>query len=210
VWLHDEDDFPEPHCLEKLLALPAGKIRAPRVMDPQSGKDLLYFKRMRGPLGYFYTAPDKSKVVSTAGTAGLMIHREIIDRIGVYDPRFFVGFEDYDYCLRAGRAGYPVTVVDEAVVYHPDHQSQLSARAGILECVLTHLPSFWGIIRMGSGRDFYTVRNYILLSKRHKSKVIVTLEMLVSLMLLPMFKLADHRVELRTTLKTYLKTLCAG
>ena len=178
-------------------------------MDPETRKTLLYFKRMRGLLGYFSIAPADRKAVSIAGTAGLLIHREVIDRIGVYNPRFFVGYEDYDYCLRAGNAGYTVTVVDEAIVHHPDHQSRISARTRLLEKLLAYLPSFWGIIRTGTGRDFYTVRNYILLSKFHKSKAILTLELLTSLCILPILKLFGSRIEFRTTLKTYVRTLCA-
>jgi len=207
VWLHDEDDAPERDCLERLLAVRDGKIRSPRIIDPTTRKTLLYFKRMQGPLGYFFPAPPEGQEIDIAGTAGLLIHREVMQTIGFYDPRFFVGFEDYDYCLRAARAGYPVTVVDEAVVHHPDHQSLLSARTRLLENVLAYLPSFWGIIRTGKGRDFFTVRNYILLSKLHKSHAVIALEMLMSLSLLSVFKLFDPRIEFWTTLKTYLKTI---
>jgi len=210
VWLHDEDDAPERECLERLLAFPTGKIRSPRIIDPTTRKTLLYFKRLQGPLGYFFPAPPDRQEIDIAGTAGLLIHREVMQTIGSYDPRFFVGFEDYDYCLRAARAGYPVTVVNEAVVHHPDHQSLISARTRLLENVLAYLPSFWGIIRTGTGRDFYTVRNYIRLSKLHKPKAILALEMLMSLCFLPILRLLDSRIEFRTTLKTYLKTICAG
>lgn len=210
IWLHDEDDYPDQHCLKELLSLSAGPMRAPLIIDPATGKTLRYFKRIKGWLGYFYPASPGCRRVDIAGTAGLLIHRDVITRIGLYDADFFVGYEDYDYCLRAKAAGISVCVAAGAQVFHPDHQSAVSARLACLEQVLACLPSFWGFIREGSHRDFHSTKNYITISKRHKSLLIVGLELILSLCIVPVFKIIDPRIRLRMTLKTYFKTLCAG
>ncbi len=42
-----------------------------------------------------------------------LIRREVIDQVGLFDPRFFLYFEEVDHCFAAKRAGWDV-------VYHPD------------------------------------------------------------------------------------------
>src|SRR6185295_455570 len=44
-----------------------------------------------------------------------LIRRGVLDDIGLFDPRFFLYFEEVDHCYRARKAGWPV-------VYYPDTQ----------------------------------------------------------------------------------------
>lgn len=49
----------------------------------------------------------------------LLVRREVIDRIGGFDPCFFPGnFEDDDFCLRAQRAGFTLWMAEDAFVHH--------------------------------------------------------------------------------------------
>lgn len=48
----------------------------------------------------------------------MLIKREVIESVGLLDPRFFMYYEDADYCLRAKRAGYKVVYVPTALVWH--------------------------------------------------------------------------------------------
>jgi GT2 family glycosyltransferase/tetratricopeptide (TPR) repeat protein len=49
----------------------------------------------------------------------LLIRREVVDRLGGLDEQFGPGtYDDYDYCLRARRAGYRCVVARDAFVYH--------------------------------------------------------------------------------------------
>ena len=49
--------------------------------------------------------------------AALAIKREVIEKIGLLDPRFYAYMEEVDWCYRAKKAGYKV-VVSDAVIYH--------------------------------------------------------------------------------------------
>lgn len=49
----------------------------------------------------------------------LLIKREVVKRIGLFDERFGIGcFEDDDYCRRAKQAGYRLLIVSDAFVHH--------------------------------------------------------------------------------------------
>lgn len=70
--------------------------------------------------GYFYgeravTALDNVEQVE--GSA-LMIRADVRTRIGELDPRFFVFFEEVDWCRRVREAGYEIHVVQEAEIIH--------------------------------------------------------------------------------------------
>lgn len=50
--------------------------------------------------------------------AAMLIRREVIEKIGLLDERFFLYYEDLDYCLRASRAGFTIHINPEAVAEH--------------------------------------------------------------------------------------------
>ena len=47
-----------------------------------------------------------------------LISRELYERIGLYDPIFFIWCEEWDLSLRAARAGVPMQVLPSILVYH--------------------------------------------------------------------------------------------
>jgi GT2 family glycosyltransferase len=50
--------------------------------------------------------------------AALLIKANLLNRISLLDPSFFFGYEDYDFCIRARRAGFKVVYVPKAKVWH--------------------------------------------------------------------------------------------
>lgn len=48
----------------------------------------------------------------------MLIKRCVLEHVGLFDERFFVYYEDSDYCLRARRAGFRLLVVPQARVWH--------------------------------------------------------------------------------------------
>lgn len=55
----------------------------------------------------------------------MMIKKEVIDVIGGFDERFFLYYEDVDYCLRAYYAGFDTYLLPTSVINH-----KLSASVG--------------------------------------------------------------------------------
>jgi hypothetical protein len=60
------------------------------------------------------------------GTA-LMIRRQVVERVGILDERFFAYYEDADFVLRARDVGYSAMVVPAARVWHTGSYSTRNA-----------------------------------------------------------------------------------
>jgi Predicted glycosyltransferases len=66
--------------------------------------------------------PSNGVNVSLWGTA-LLIRREVVERVGFLNDKYFAYHEDEDYCMRVARAGYRAIVVPEARVFHKNSRS---------------------------------------------------------------------------------------
>ena len=62
--------------------------------------------------------------------AAMMIRRETLEEVGPLDERYFLYFEDVDWCLRAWRAGWRCSYLPTAICIHS--YARASARGGIL------------------------------------------------------------------------------
>ncbi len=61
---------------------------------------------------------DKVEDILSASGSACMIKKDIFNKIGGYDPRYGIGYEDMDLALRARRLRYKVKRFPKAVVYH--------------------------------------------------------------------------------------------
>ncbi len=62
-----------------------------------------------------WTAP---REVFGASGGAMLVHRSVIEDIGLFDPQFFAYQEDVDFAVRARLAGYGCLYLPEAAVYH--------------------------------------------------------------------------------------------
>lgn len=53
----------------------------------------------------------------------MLVQRSVFDRIGLFDERFFMYYEDLDFCLRVRQAGLRLLLVPEAFLWHKVSQS---------------------------------------------------------------------------------------
>lgn len=58
------------------------------------------------------------KSIDYVSGACMLIKNEIFEKIGLFDEDYFMYFEDVDFCLRAKRAGFTVSVAKNVVVVH--------------------------------------------------------------------------------------------
>ena len=50
--------------------------------------------------------------------SAMLVRREALQRVGGFEPRYFMYYEDNDWCLRARRCGFTVLHVPDARVWH--------------------------------------------------------------------------------------------
>ena len=48
----------------------------------------------------------------------MMVKREVFERIGLFDERFYLYLEDVDFCLRAARKGFRIVYVPISTLWH--------------------------------------------------------------------------------------------
>ncbi|MGD9099972.1 MAG: glycosyltransferase family 2 protein [Anaerolineae bacterium] len=64
------------------------------------------------------TLPPSPFEVDFVTACGMLMQRECLERVGLFDERFFMYYEDSDYCLRARAAGYRLLVAPQARMWH--------------------------------------------------------------------------------------------
>jgi len=89
--------------------------------------------------------------------ACMLVRREAIDRIGAMDERFFLYFEDLDWCHRMGKQGWSVYYVPESVMVHSYERS--SAKSVFRKPFLIHLLSMLRYVEKWN-RVFYFLRRH--------------------------------------------------
>ncbi|MBU1110115.1 glycosyltransferase family 2 protein [Patescibacteria group bacterium] len=52
--------------------------------------------------------------------AVMLIKREVFEKIGGFDPIYFLYYEDFDFCFRTRIAGYKIFLVPASLVYHKE------------------------------------------------------------------------------------------
>lgn len=91
------------------------------MIDPRAGK------RLGTDL------PRLEDVDEVAG-AGMLVRRKVIEDVGTLDPRFFIYFEETDWCQRAKKKGWRVVWAPESKVWH-----KVSMTFGELSPVMIYL-----------------------------------------------------------------------
>lgn len=66
---------------------------------------------------------DKEMETDYVTGAAMLIKKEVVNRIGLFDDRYFLYYEDSDYCQRAKKAGFKIVYAPNAVVYHENAKS---------------------------------------------------------------------------------------
>jgi GT2 family glycosyltransferase len=80
----------------------------------------------------------------------LLVKRAVIERIGGLDERYYLYYEELDFCIRAGRAGFRVLFVPDSVIWHKS-----GASAGGYDAPV---------------QIYYKTRNRLLFMQRHAEK----------------------------------------
>lgn len=170
VHILNSDAFPEPDALLALMrhlqAHPQTGFAGSRIVGedgiphqtafrfPSIASDLEAAARI-GPISRLLTdsiialpLPQTSCSVDWLAGASLMMRTAVLERIGLFDERFFLYFEETDLCRRARRAGWQVDWVADSTVVHIG-----SASTGMK--TWARMPGYWFDSRL-----HYFVKNH--------------------------------------------------
>ena len=169
IWLMDDDVVPAPDCLERLLEHDADALVA--VREDRHGRlvekaaldfDLrnpLTLRPKRATVDSAYASREAMPAtveVQNVAFEGFLVHRRVVDAIGLPDPSFFIFYDDVDFALRARRAGFRVLAVRDAVLVRQ------------LEFDQQH--------DLGGWKGFYMYRNLFAVHLRYGENVLVRLK----------------------------------
>jgi GT2 family glycosyltransferase len=138
VFVLNEDTIQAPDCLERLVEVgardPAIGIvgpmvyhhAAPNVIQCAGGMlgpnwDSIMLGRDEADRGQFSDV----HLVEWIMGCGILVRRDVIEQVGMIDERYFYFWEETEWCIRAGKAGWKVMHVPQARMWHkgitPDH-----------------------------------------------------------------------------------------
>jgi GT2 family glycosyltransferase/lipopolysaccharide/colanic/teichoic acid biosynthesis glycosyltransferase len=110
---------------------------------------------------------EESREVEWLVGACMMARRDALADVGLMDERFFMYFEDVDWCYRTWKSGWKVYYVADAVMDH--RHARESAKPGLSRQLLVHVVSLfhfyekWGRVIYGAKRYWGALRTAILL-----------------------------------------------
>ncbi len=131
VFLMNPDATVEPTCVTRLhefmLQQPGCWMAGPKIYDMARPRILVFSPVEQLPDGRWSIpgdgAPDVGQFDLAAPTAyvtgcALLVHRAALERIGLMDERFFLLWEETDWCARAQAAGASCWWVPTALAHH--------------------------------------------------------------------------------------------
>jgi GT2 family glycosyltransferase len=160
--LLNNDTVVEPDFLEKLVAVaeqdkcigalsPLIKYhQSPGMIQYAGGPKKLDLIRFRSTWRGTFEADTgqyhRAEETSIAHGAAFLVRRDVVDRVGKLDDRFFIYYEELDWSLRIRNAGYKIMVVPSSVILHKESMT---------------------VGKRSPFKSFYQTRNRILLNRIH-------------------------------------------
>lgn len=119
IWCMDDDGYPKEDALDNMLQADDGSLRLYNcaVINKEDKKSFVW------KTGEFKTIDEvKDKTIEGIGHPfnGTMLHRKIVERVGVPQPKFFLWGDETEYYYRiVKKNNIPVCTVADSIHYHP-------------------------------------------------------------------------------------------
>jgi GT2 family glycosyltransferase len=144
IWLLNNDTMAPGDTLTKLVAAGSGSrvgivgtvlhfLHDPSRIQAWGGG------KMYPWMGYVrhFVSPAKFGQNTFLTFASVLIRRETLLDIGLLDERYFMYFDDSDFCFRARKAGWNLVVATDTAVLHKEGGSLPSKRNPLMERIIT-------------------------------------------------------------------------
>jgi rhamnopyranosyl-N-acetylglucosaminyl-diphospho-decaprenol beta-1,3/1,4-galactofuranosyltransferase len=174
LWAMDDDGLPHAEALERLLAPSGVLFRGPLIIarEDEEGQKLAFDYWMKTDSGSVILRTRK-EVEDAADESGLLwnhlspfngvlVNREVIERVGLPRKDFFLWGDEWDFFYRAEKAGVSIATVADAIFWHPTNK-MLWRNFKILN------RKFDVPYADSPFRNYLLIRNHAYLASRHKS-----------------------------------------
>lgn len=164
-WLMDSDAFPEPDCLEKLMAHENDTenvgMLAPLIFGVERQEYQLYHHKVVSKLLYrdiqkyssYDEIPMGASLIDADSVVGPLVSKRAVDQLGFVDSSFFIYGEDVEYTYRISRH-FDEFLIKEAIINHRD-----VSETG------NQIPTAWW-------KEYYGLRNRILFIKKYQKNIL--------------------------------------
>lgn len=131
IFLLNNDTTIAPNCLEAFLQAakeqPKAKVLGAKILRYHQPTTIDHLGGFWNPSIAEFESPDSGKAdhpyfnmmpVDYVCGAALFMHRSVLEKIGFLESKFFLFWEETDFCFRARRAGFEVWTAPEAKIWH--------------------------------------------------------------------------------------------
>lgn len=145
VFVLNEDTILDPECLTHLIDAGESDQRIgivgpmvyhhdePDVIQSAGGKLGRYWQSIHLAKNEIdqgqFTVPH---LVDWISGCGILVRRAVIDQVGAIDERYFYYWEETEWCIRAGKAGWRIVHVPQAKLWHKGVQRDYRPKPSLM------------------------------------------------------------------------------
>lgn len=159
IWIMDDDAEPHPTALEELMLVaddPGNVYGSLAVSHSDTSWLTTVLDPPLGQIGRADEVPSRARVQSLP-FLGFLIHRSLVERIGLPDAGYFIAADDVEYCVRARKSGADIIIAGQSRIQHP------KSRPSYIR-VMGHDVVF---LSLAPWKRYYDTRNRLLVARSH-------------------------------------------
>jgi rhamnopyranosyl-N-acetylglucosaminyl-diphospho-decaprenol beta-1,3/1,4-galactofuranosyltransferase len=154
IWGMDDDAFPEPDALEKLIEFQTRCTRRACTV-------CLAIPYEKDKEEYLNACVPPATRAEELTFVGFLLPRSLVETIGLPMKNLFIYYDDINYSERIIQAGYEIYIVRDAVIHHTFWKNLLSK---------TVAGRTFQIPDLSGWKWYYYMRNGLLIYPRHHAK----------------------------------------
>lgn len=159
VWMMDDDAEPHPDALAELMNVandPKNIYGSLATSGDETSWLMTLLDQETKQTSMIKDIPDQANV-QMLPFLGFLIHHNLVDKIGLPDPDFFIAADDAEYCIRAKKANAKIIIAGKSRIEHPKSRPY---KVKLLGYTLTAL-------ELPPWKRYYDTRNRLLIARKH-------------------------------------------
>lgn len=75
----------------------------------------------------------------------MLVKKEVFEKVGLFDERYFLYYEDNDFCFRVKKAGYKIVFAPKGILWHKNASSAGGSGSSLQDYYITRNRLFFGM-----------------------------------------------------------------